>query len=159
QVKSPRDAYQWASRWREQYPDDWQAHYWLGLAYADGMRHDLAAEEFQEVLASKPGHADEHLHLAEALSAKGRCGDAALHFRAYLESAPDNVRALLGLARCQRSLGEGEASRQSLERLLILQPDHAGGLLLRGQLELDADEPAEALTWLRRAYDRTPKDL
>lgn len=159
EAKSPQDAYQWACRWLERHPDDWQARYWKGLAYEAGMRQDLAAEEFQKVLEQKPGHLESHLHLAQALAAKGRFAEAAPHLNEYLRAAPENAAALFGLARCQRSLGDGEAARQTVERLLTAQPENAGGLLLRGQLDLDADHPAEALTWLRRARERTPNDL
>src|SRR5262249_61597625 len=37
-------------------------------------------------------------------------------------------------------------------------PDHPAALLLRGQLELAADRPADALAWLRRAEAASPHE-
>jgi tetratricopeptide (TPR) repeat protein len=89
---------------------------------------------------------------------RGRYPEALPHFEAVVEQPPTNEAALLGLAQCQRSLRPPEETRATLSRLLALPGDHPAGWLLQGQLELEADRPAEALPWLERAVRRIPLD-
>ena len=92
------------------------------------------------------------------LLVKGRPAEALPHFQVYLEREPADAAAWYGLARCERQAGSAVRSRAALERLLPVAPDHAGGLLLRGQLELDSNQPEQALAWFRRAESLTPLD-
>jgi tetratricopeptide (TPR) repeat protein len=151
-------AYQYARRWVERYPDDWLAHFWYGRALEQGLRYDLAADAYQEVLARQPGHFEAQLHCGQVLSWRGRYQEALPHFEASADQQPTNEAALLGLAQCQHSLRPPEETRATLARLLALPGDHPAGWLLQGQLELEADRPAEAFTWLKRALNRMPTD-
>src|SRR5262249_48223129 len=115
-------------------------------------------EEYEQVLEHDPGHADAHLRLAELLAFRGRFREARSHYEHALAANPGNPTNLLGLARCRRSLGDGDAARATLDRLLAAHADDPGGVLLRGQLELDGDKLDEALPWLRRARQLAPHD-
>jgi tetratricopeptide (TPR) repeat protein len=151
-------AYHYTSRWVDRYPDDWYGRFWYGRALEQGLRYDLAAEAYQEVLARKPDHLEARFHCGQVLLWRGRYPDALPHFEAVVERQPTNEAALLGLAQCQHSLRPPEETRASLGRLLELPGDHPAGWLLQGQLELEADRPDEALPWLERAVGRTPLD-
>jgi tetratricopeptide (TPR) repeat protein len=152
-------AYHWATTWADRYPEDWQARFWRGQVLERGLRYDLAVQDFEQALAGRPDHAETHVRLADVLFWRGRYAEALVHFEAYLQTDPDHPAALLGLARCQRALNPPEVARATLARLLARHPEHAGGCLLRGQLELDADNPDEALVWLRRAVASAPHDM
>lgn len=151
-------AHNWAALWTEHYPDDGQGWFWRGYALERGLRYDLAAEEYQRALERRPQHADTHLRLAEVLLWKGRFDEALAHFGVYLAKDPEHATSLLGRARCQRSLGQLDAARATLEQLDAFQLEPPGALLLRGELELDADHAEEAVVWLRRAQAQTPQD-
>jgi tetratricopeptide (TPR) repeat protein len=151
-------AYHYTSRWVERHPDDWYGQFWHGRALEQGLRYDLAAEAYQAMLARKPDHLAARLHCGQVLLWRGRYPEALPHFEAVVEQQPTNEAALLGLAQCQRSLRPPEEARATVDRLLALPGDHPAGWLLQGQLELEADRPAEALPWLERAVRRTPLD-
>src|SRR5262249_720488 len=72
---------------------------------------------------------------------------------------PQDTAALFGLARCQRYLSPAEITLATLDRLFAENPQHPGGLLLRGQLELERGRSEEAVTWLQRAERAHPPDL
>jgi tetratricopeptide (TPR) repeat protein len=151
-------AYHYTSLWVERYPDDWYGRFWYGRTLEQGLRYDLAAEAYQAVLARKPNHLEARLHCGQVLLWRGRYPEALPHFEAVVEQQPANEIALLGLAQCQHSLCPPEETRSTLDRLLALPGDHPTGWLLLGQLELEADRPAEALPWLERVLRRTPRD-
>lgn len=151
-------AYHYTRHWVEHYPDDWYGRFWYGRALEQGLRYDLATEAYQTVLARAPDYLEADLHCGQVLLWRGRYPDALPHFEAVVGRQPANEAALLGLAQCQRSLRPPEEARATLGQLLALPGDHPAGWLLRGQLELEADRPDEALPWLERAVRRTPFD-
>jgi tetratricopeptide (TPR) repeat protein len=151
-------AYHYTSHWVEGYPDDWYGWFWHGRTLEQGLRYDLAAEAYQAVLGRKPDHLEAHLHCGQVLLWRGRYSEALPHFEAVVQREPTNEAALLGLAQCQRCLRPTEETRATLRLLLALPGDHPAGWLLLGQVELDADRPAQALPWLGRAVRRTPLD-
>jgi tetratricopeptide (TPR) repeat protein len=158
QMNSTERAYQYTRGWVERYPDDWYGHYWYGRALEQGLRYDLAAEAYQAVLARKPDYLDARLHCGQVLLWRGRHAEALPHFEAVVQRQLANDAALLDLARCQRNLRPPEETRATLGRLLALPGDHPEGWLLQGQLELEAERPAEALPCLERAVRRLPSD-
>jgi predicted Zn-dependent protease len=152
------EAYTLTTDWLQQHPDDWYTRYLQGGVLESGMRYDLAIADYERVVADRPDFPPAHSRLAEVLLVKGRPAEALPHFQVYLEREPADAAAWYGLARCERQAGSAARSRAALERLLAIEPDHAGGLLLRGQLELDNNQPEQALTWFRRAESLTPLD-
>src|SRR5262249_25517065 len=149
----------WSSRWVEIFPDDSQAHLMRGQVLESGLRYDLAAEEYQQALERKPDMMTAHLRLGEMLRRKGQYTEALSHFQAYLQNEPHDAAALVGLARCQRCLSAPEVALATLDRLFADQQEHAGALLLRGQLELERGNAEGALEWLQRAERLLPQDL
>jgi tetratricopeptide (TPR) repeat protein len=73
-----------------------------------------------------------------------------------LQRHPDHGEALLGLARCRREQGDTAGAVNLLDRLLSLQPEHAGALAERGKIVLEAGNPQDAEKWLRMAAGVTP---
>ena len=86
---------------------------------AGDSRKALATAE--EVIAREPGDLDHRLFaIAVALAAKAP-DTAALHAEVALEIAPEDVRALMAMARVQRESGNPEQALQYLERAQALQ--------------------------------------
>ncbi len=79
------------------------------------------------------------------------------HFLIYLQSHPDDSDGLIGLAKCQYSLGQVDSARNTLDQLLRKHENHALALLTRGQL-VQGEAPEEALPWLRRAEAIAPNE-
>jgi tetratricopeptide (TPR) repeat protein len=153
------DAYRWSTRWTEAYPDAWPAHVLRGRVLERGLRYDLAADEYRQALECKSDLLAAHLGLGEMLLRKGHYVEALPHFQSCLDRSPHDVAALYGLARCQRYLSPPEVSLATLDRLFADDPQHAGGLLLRGQLELERGRAEEAVLWLERAERVQPPEL
>jgi tetratricopeptide (TPR) repeat protein len=153
------DAFRWSTRWIETFPDDCQAHLLRGRVLESGLRHTLAAEEYQHALELKPDLIAAHLGLGEMLLDKGQYALALPHFEACRQSEPHHDAALLGLARCQRHLSPPETALAILDELRAAPNEHPEALLLRGQLELERDHAEEALKWLQRAERLSPQDL
>jgi tetratricopeptide (TPR) repeat protein len=152
------EAHQWATDWIKNFPDDWRGRFWKGRVLQAGLRFDLAAEEYRQVLAIKPDHAESHLRRGEMLLKRSQFPEALPHFQTFLQKEPRSPAALLGLARCQHSLEPPGVTRATVDQLLADDPNLAPALLLRGQLELDIGNPKEALTWLQRAEKLAPFD-
>src|SRR5438874_9512152 len=79
------------------------------------------------------------------------------HFLIYLKARPDDPDGLIGLAKCQYSLGQVESARSTLDQLLQKDDKHGVALLTRAQLE-QCEAPEEALPWLRRAEAVAPNE-
>jgi tetratricopeptide (TPR) repeat protein len=158
QCQSVERAYRYSSLWTQRFPDSWHARFWHGRALEQGLRHDLAAEAYGQVLAQQPDHWEAHLRRGEVLRRAGRHAEALAHLETYLRHRPEGPAALLALARCQRALSPPGEARATLDRLFALPGDHPEGWLLRGQLELNAGRPGEALPWLEQAAQRIPHD-
>jgi tetratricopeptide (TPR) repeat protein len=158
QTQSVERAHHYTSLWTRQFPDDWRARFWHGRTLEEGLRHDLAAEAYEQVLQQKPDYLEAHLRRGLVLQWRGRYPEALAHLQTYLGQRPNDATALLALARCQRSLGPPAELRKTLDRLFALPGEHPEGWVLRGQLELAADRPREALRWLEKAVQRIPHD-
>lgn len=151
-------AHRYAALWVQRHSDMWQAHYWQARVLDQGLQFDLAADAYRRVLERKADHVGARLRLGELLVRANRHAEALPHFEALLESEPDHPSALLGAASCLRALDDPAAAERLLDRLLALRPDHARGWLLRGQLQLDRDEPTAALDSLLQAVQAAPFD-
>lgn len=153
-----QEAFHWASAWCKNFPDDWEGHYLLGNVLLAGLSLDMAAAEYEEAVAENPRFLTAHGRLADVLRRRGRFKDAVAHYDQVLARRPDDRAALLGRARCRRDLNQAAQARSDLDRLLSLEPRDAGALRLRGELELDHDNPQAALDWLLQANATGPDD-
>jgi len=154
-----KDAFNWTTVWTKRHPDDWHARLWRGHVFSAAWRYEWAAEEYQKVLDRNADYVPAHLSLANALLSVHRFDEALPHFERFLQAEPGHAYALLGLARCQRAVLPPEAARATLEELCTSHPDFVAGLAFRGKVELESDNPKEALAWFRRAHALDPNDL
>jgi tetratricopeptide (TPR) repeat protein len=142
--------------WLAAQPDSVRALLWRGeLLLLVGRSRDALAD-YRKALQLDPQEDEARLKVGELLLAGHQSEEALLHFTEVLARHPDQGDALLGLARCQAERGAVEASVKLLDRLLSLQPEHAGALAERGKIALDAGNPLDAEQWLRRAARGAP---
>jgi tetratricopeptide (TPR) repeat protein len=151
-------AHQVTSRWTREHPEDWLGHYWHGRVLESGLQYELAATAYEHALGLRPGRTDTHWRCGAVLLRRGRHAEAAAHFEQCLRADPGHAGARLGLARCQRFTSSPQTALATLQPLLDAQPDYPGACLLRGLLAADADEPEQALSWLRRAAAQAPNE-
>jgi tetratricopeptide (TPR) repeat protein len=153
----PKEAYRLGRAWTEDYPDDWVGWLLLARTCQLGALSSEAIEDYQRALELKSDQPQTHLWLADTLLSQAEFDKAEMHYRSYLQSHPDDPDGLIGLARCQYSLGQVDLARATLDQLLSQHEKHALGLLTRAQLE-QAEAPERALPWLRRAEVAAPNE-
>src|SRR5262249_18095206 len=61
------DAVEWATSWLEKRPDDWLPSLYRGRAYFEARAMPRAIADLEHVAGRKPGHAEAHHLLADAL--------------------------------------------------------------------------------------------
>ncbi len=159
QINNFREANRWTTIWTEQHPDDWLGRFWLGVVFEEAGQLDLAAEEYKKALDLNPNGWELHLRLAEALMQGNSTEEAATHYQAALDDDPNNPSALLGLARCQHSLGTNETTRITLNRLMKLDPENFEAYSLRGQMALEEENLEHALHMFDQAHAINPSHL
>jgi tetratricopeptide (TPR) repeat protein len=153
----PKEAYRLGRAWTEDYPDDWVGWLLLARTCQLGALSSEAIEDYQRSLELKSDQPQTHLWLADTLLSQAEFDKAEVHYQTYLQSHPDDPDGLIGLARCQYSLGQVDLARTTLDQLLSRHEKHALGLLTRAQLE-QAEAPERALPWLRRAEVIAPNE-
>jgi tetratricopeptide (TPR) repeat protein len=153
----PKEAYRLARAWTEDYPQDWVGWLLLGRTCQLGALFPEAIEDFERCLKINPDQPQTQLWLAETLLSQVEFDKALDHFVIYLKTHPDDPDGLIGLARCQYSLGHVDLARTTLDQLLQTNDKHALALLTRAQLE-QGEAPEAALPWLRRAEAVAPNE-
>lgn len=73
------------------FPSNITLKFELGALYLNSGKPDLAARQFQEIVAAVPGHANARFSLALSLEQMGRTKRALEEYRIVLETNPDNA--------------------------------------------------------------------
>lgn len=124
-----------------------------------GAQPESQIKAFIERLGGKaPGAAETEqlLEQADALLAAKDYGQAAQHFGAVLQMAPDSVRALAGLARCYLGTGDAARARQALE--MVPEPGRADPAYTAAVAAIELAEQAESLGDLAELQGRVAAD-
>jgi tetratricopeptide (TPR) repeat protein len=131
----------------------------LGVGLLEQFEYGSAADAFREALALEPALGMARANLALALFHLGELQAAAGEARTALGRLPDaaEVHFLLGLiAKAESQVEEATAA---FERVLEIDGDDVGTLIALGQLALQRNDFADAITRLGRARDREPYSL
>jgi tetratricopeptide (TPR) repeat protein len=142
--------------WLGVQPDSVRALLWRGETLLLLGRGRDALADYRKAVEVDPQEDEARLKVAELLLGSQQPEEASTHFTELLNRHPDQGEALFGLARCRAEQGDTAGAVTLLDRLLSLQPEHAGALAERGQLALDAGSPKDAEEWLRRAARVAP---
>jgi tetratricopeptide (TPR) repeat protein len=154
-----REAEFWLNYWIDEHPEDWVAYYWRGQLRERFGKLEEACADYRHALELSPEQLDSELRLAQALQQKGiDLAEAKQRFERYLAVHPQHGEALLGLARCQRGLGDRTAARETLARIAPTDKTYPKCLLLHALLESDEENYAKALVHLRKAEELSPTE-
>ena len=146
------------TRYLDQKPDDLHALLGRGFVWERYLSFADAAENYRQAVAAHPDSERARLKLAETLLIVGTPQEALTHFVWLADRMPEVPPVRLGLARCQRRLGEPEKARQILDGLLVEFPNHGETLWERGELDLEQGKAGQAEPFLRKAAQARPFD-
>ncbi|MFQ5788843.1 MAG: tetratricopeptide repeat protein [Acidobacteriota bacterium] len=125
-----------------------------GIALAKLGRSEEAIEPLQKALAAQPGRSLALLSLGRAFQSLRRFEEAAAVFRRGIDlPPPDNIRFILGLARCEIRLGRSAEARERLDSLMARHPQVGRAWFLKGTVELETQRYAEAVTAFTKARE------
>jgi tetratricopeptide (TPR) repeat protein len=145
--------------WLQVQPGETHALYYRGLAWERLAKWPEALAAYREAVQADPDNAPAQMHLAELLlGGTQNAAEAREHFAEAHRRKPSDPGPTLGLARCEKVLGNTAAARTLFEGLLAEHPDNARALAERGRLALDEDDAVHAEEWLRRAVALAPDD-
>lgn len=136
-------------------PSDAEAQRLALKTQADAGRHARRVTELEAALARDPNQRPLQVELGEHLLALGRYGDAADLAQRLVEAAPQDAGALWLLARTQIVHSELSAARETLRKVVALDPAHWQALTNLAVLSTSEDS-AEAVRLARRAQQLAP---
>jgi tetratricopeptide (TPR) repeat protein len=144
--------------WLRLAPDDARALYLRGRAWERVGAYAKAAADYEAAVGADPGHDEARLRLANAYLEDRDPRRALPHLELLRGRRPDDPEVLIRLAFAWNALGRLPESLALIDEVLERHPDNPTALSARGQLALEAERPAEAEGFLRRALAANPYD-
>jgi tetratricopeptide (TPR) repeat protein len=145
--------------WAARRPDDLRIRMWQCKAANWLKDFEGAAAALRAAVAIRPDDAELREKLADQLLIIRRADEAKPHFEWLLTRDPDRRTYRLGLARCERELGNLDASAKLLDALLAAEPANPSYLAHRGYCDLFGGRPQQALPRLLAAAERNPHEF
>lgn len=127
-----------------------------GRAQLALKQNDNALVTLQQLVKASPQSADAHYLLAMAYSESGDVQKAKQELTAGIQSNPQHVPSLVGLAKVARLEGDKDTFDGYLATLVELAPDTPDVLRLRALAAQLNDQPDEALVYALSAFARAP---
>lgn len=103
-------------------PDSWSLRNLLATVALRARKHDLAVEQYRQMLRILPQSTETQLLLGEAYRQKGDLANARRTFEEATKAKPDEASAWMMLAQAQHSSGGLEDAEKSYRRVLKLSP-------------------------------------
>ncbi len=116
-------------------PDDGQAHYYLGLAYAGMGRTGAALSEIEDAVRLQPAETRYRVGLAGLLLDQGRLAEARAELERVTRSRPGAADVRLLLAEALRQSGDRGAMEREYREVIRQAGDSALGELARHGLQ------------------------
>ncbi len=149
----------WALQtWREREPDNPMALLLRGRLDQERYADADAADAYRRALEIDPELDDARDRLTRLLLETNQPAEALPHLEYLHRRRPDDAAISARLAQGMDLAGRQDEAARLLDEVLAHHPDFGPALAARGKLALQAGQYADAETWLRRAYERTPWD-
>jgi cellulose synthase operon protein C len=145
--------------WLKLEPDNTQALLLDGTLSELRLNTSAALDRFRRVVELDPEHDEARLRMAAVLVQHNDGAEALPHVRYLSRRMPDDSQVQLFLAQCQGLLGEQDEARETLDALLLRQPNYVPALAERGKLALRSGDSVRAETWLSEAVRRDSSAL
>jgi len=139
-------------------PENLRALYLRGRAWERVHAYPRAIADYQDVVDRDAEYDDARLRLANCELENGQPAEALGHLEHLHRRQPDDPEILVRLAFAQNAMGQLAEATELIDDVLGRHPDLPTALSARGQLAYQAERPAEAERWLRRAIAANPFD-
>jgi predicted Zn-dependent protease len=144
-------AYALVEMWAHLYPEDLLAlQNLLAVETAKNQRVEAIAT-LEKMYAIDAGMANVLKQIAQLQSSRGHFPEARDALRRYIERFPNDYTGLSSLASVELDMGELDASRQTLDKALLLEPANTELMIKSAQLEHRLGNFAAAESGLRAA--------
>jgi protein O-mannosyl-transferase len=110
-----------------------------------------AVSSYRKAIELQPSYALARENLAGLLLAWGKTEEAIAEYRAALDINPRSAGTLYGLSMAYRARRDRVAERETLERLVAVDPENASGQFLLGITCIEMGDAAAGVESLRRA--------
>jgi tetratricopeptide (TPR) repeat protein len=147
------------NRWLELAPDTPRALDWRGWVSNQLDDRSTAVADYERALELCPGRSLVRLRLAELFVESSRPIDAVPHLERLRVELPENNEVMVLLARCRVVEARTDEARDLLDAVLAADPDDGEALMWRGKLEQTLGNLDEAERWLRKALERSPRNV
>jgi Tfp pilus assembly protein PilF len=146
--------------WIRDFPRDWYARLWRGSLFQLMGRPEDAVEDFRQAWKVRPHSTAIQKHLGLVLIESGwDPAEAVKHLERYRRTDPEDVVALVALARGYRAVGKLEKARALLLQARTAEPRQLLAILTLALVEMDlghdrsALQLVEPLTWADLHFD------
>ncbi len=128
----------------------------LGIVHGKMGESPQSVDYLKKALALSPDSAEAHLNLGIALADGYDLQGAAEEFAAAEKLAAGAAIVHYNVGRVAFDQGDQQKARAELEEAIQLQPDYPGALQILAQMDLHENQPASAVTRLRRVLALQP---
>jgi len=156
-----RDALECLDYWSEWQPKAVKPRLLRAAIFHRMQRGESAISDYRAILSTDPTHAEARLKLGDSLVDLHRPEDAIAEYRIGFEQHPEEFAFKIGIARCQRLLGELTEAKTAIDEVLkerLNSPVRAEALLIAGEIQLDAGGYEESIRYLDSAARLTPQE-
>jgi len=116
-------------------------------------RTDMAISICQNILKQDPQNAKALVLIGEGFWQKGDVVKAIQHMEKVVEMIPEEAETWLALARLWQENGQFDRALEVLNKGALVIPDNPALLRALGKSHLEKQSPADALTYLKKAFE------
>ena len=156
-----KEAWDCLNYWGEWQPKAIFPKFWRADICRRIMNPTAEEQEYREILAIDPDNVSSRYRLAEVLKDSNRIEEAAREYQSSLKRDSRLPEAMIGLAECQRRLGQITLAIPLLSQALELKltPAQRSAVLTQlGQIKADAGEWPRAIEHLEQAVELAPSE-
>ncbi|MBI4388591.1 MAG: tetratricopeptide repeat protein, partial [Nitrospinae bacterium] len=139
-------------------PNDPDAHYNLGNAYAELKKPREAVESYQSAIRLKPNFSTARVNLGIAFKELGRVDLAIASYRNAIAADPNNADALYNLANALEAEDLQDEAVECYRRAILLSPNHARAHHNLGNALAKRGTTGEAIDCYQRAVQLDPEN-
>ena len=137
-------------------PDNYDAHYDLGLAYFQLHEEDKAMAELRKAASSSPGRQEPWFLMAMVHYKKKSLGEAIEAYKKAIEAAPDNAYSHYGLATVYLETGRYGEAVDEFKRTLRFIPHDKGAKFRLNYISKLSRKPGDEIKAAREAVANDP---